>query len=422
MNQMRCISFIGPGVRDKKRYCMETTCIETDLVQEAIWGLYQPEEIIVCLSDPMAASLAAELDGRGILTRKLWIPYGTHEDQLWEIFSLLCGVVRDGEKILFDITAGCHSLPFITFLTASYLRSVRNVKITGVIYAPGTGDDGFCRFVDLKPLMHVLDWISGIHAVTHYNDAKPVKALLSGMQNTIHRSGDDPSPPVRMSSWASLLENFSDAVRLARPVDALYAAEGIVNGIGPVSDELSRYAPSLIPVIAGTKSLSGLAGEPEPSGCSYEYAEKQIRLIEYQIEKGLYLQAVTLGREVLITLVMIRIGKGGDWRDADIRHTMSRTLTGGALALQQKNYEKTGFSENVAGIFGWKEMVQIWLRISDLRNNLAHCGMNQRDDSVRSIRRRASDILPDLERFRELCETTDEKGEGGPQKKISRDP
>ena len=29
--------------------------------------------------------------------------------------------------------------------------------------------------------------------------------------------------------------------------------------------------------------------------------------------------------------------------------------------------------------------------------------MNQRDDSVRSIRKRASDILPDIERFFNLC-------------------
>ena len=97
------------------------------------------------------------------------------------------------------------------------------------------------------------------------------------------------------------------------------------------------------------------------------------------------------------------MGLDADWRDADIRHEVSRTLTGGSLAMQNQPYEKTQYSDDLIRYDDWKEMVLIWTRISDLRNNLAHCGMNQRDDSVRSIRKRASDILPDIERFYLFC-------------------
>jgi len=403
MNQMRCISFAGSGHRERRRYCRETTCVETDLVQEAIYHLYHPEEIIILLSDPAAADVASSLDERNIPTNKVWIPYGTNEDQLWEIFRTLCSIVKDKESIIFDITAGCHSLPFMTFLAASYLRSVRSVVIDGVIYAPVVGDDGFCRFVDLKPMMDILDWIAGVKAVTDYVDAKPVYLLLSEMQGNIHRSGEDPNPPIRLTSFAGLLWQFSDAVRLSRPIDALYAASGVVREIDEVSGELQRYAPSLIPVLAGTRALSELAAEPEMAEHLDEYARKQIRLIAFQLEKGLYLQAVTLAREVLITLFMIRMRLDPDWRDADTRHDVSRTLTGGALAQQQKPYNTTIYSEKLSTYPDSKELILIWVRISDLRNNLAHCGMNQRDDSVRSIRKRASDILPDIERFLALC-------------------
>ncbi|MDD1724162.1 MAG: hypothetical protein LUQ07_03430 [Methanospirillum sp.] len=402
MIEMRCISFAGAGIRERKRYCRETNGLVTDLVQEAIWALYQPEEIILCLSDPSAATIASELERRGVRLQKLWIPGGTDEGQLWEIFSIICGAVNDGEKILFDITAGCHSLPFITFLAASYLRSTRGISLSGIIYAPGCRDDGFCRFVDLRSLMHVLDWIAGVNAVNRSVDAEPLRDLLSGMQNSIHRRREDPDPPTHLTGWSTLLGQFCDAVRLARPVEAMYAASGVVKGIEPASNELSRYAPSLVRVIAGTSSLSGLAAEPEES-CSYGYVRKQIVLIRYQVEKGLCLQAVTLGREVLITLFMIRMGKGDEWRDADARHQFSRTLTGGSLSLQHQDFERTRYSDDLTRITGWKELVRIWIRVSDLRNNLAHCGMNLRNDSIRSIKRQASDILPDIERFREIC-------------------
>lgn len=401
---MRCISFGGPRSFYKRRYCRNTLCIETDLVQEAIWRLYNPEEIILCLTNPAWATVASDLEGRDVPVKKLWIPYGTDEKQLFEIFTSISGVVRSGEDILFDISEGGQSLPFITFLAASYVRSIMQVTITGVIYSPPPGDDGFSRFVDLKPMMNILDWIEGVKAVTVYLDAKPVRELLKVVQGNIHRSGDFLQPPVRLSGWASILEQFCDSVRLARPVDAMYAASGVVNGIEPVSSELCMYAPSLIPVINVISSLSDIAAEPGSSDCSYEYVRHQVRLIRFQVEKGLYLQAVTLGREVLITLVMIRLGRGTFWKDADLRHQFSRTLTGGALGIQNKPYEKTEYSDDASNLGSWKEMVRIWLKISDLRNNFAHCGMNQRDDSVRSLKKRAMDIIPDIECFLEICE------------------
>lgn len=403
MKQMRCISFAGPGQFEKKRYCKDTTCIETDLVQEAIFHLYNPDGMIICLSDPFAAGVAAELEGRNIPVQKLWIPFGTDESQLWEIFSIICGAVRKREEILFDITTGCHSLPFMTFLAASYLRSVRHVTITGVIYAPDTGDDGFCRFVDLKPMMGILDWISGVKAVTRYIDAEPLYSLLNNFQGDIHRSGEYQDPPVRLTSWASLLRKFSDAVRLSRPIDALYAASGAIQDIEKINEELLRFAPSLVPVLAATRDLSHLAAEPDMAKNMGEYVKKQIILIGFQLEKGLFIQAVTLGREVLITLLMVWMKIDSDWKDADIRHEVSRTLTGGSLAMQKKPFDKTCYSDELARHPDWKEMILIWTRISDLRNNLAHCGMNQRDDSIRSIRKRASGILPDVERFFAMC-------------------
>ncbi|PWR76266.1 TM1812 family CRISPR-associated protein [Methanospirillum stamsii] len=403
MNQMRCISFAGQGSLKKRRYCRDTTCIETDIVQEAIYHLYHPEDITLLLSDPAAAGLASLLESRNIPVKKTWIPYGTDETQLFEIFSTMCNAVHEKEEVMFDITSGCHSLPFMTFLAASYLKSVHNVRISGIIYAPEVQDDGFCRFVDLKPMMEIPDWIAGVRAVTSYVDAEPVYTLFNNLQGTIHRSGTEKNPPVRLTGFATLLKQFSDSVRLARPVEALYAASGIVRDIDEVNEELERFAPTLIPVLAAARDLSGMAAEPEPDRCSFAYVEKQIVLISFQIEKGLYLQAVTLAREVLITLLMILMDLETLWRDADIRHQVSRTLTGGGLLMQQKLFEKTKYSDILTKYPDWKEMVLIWVRISDLRNNLAHCGMNLRNDSVRSIRKRASDILPDLERFMVLC-------------------
>jgi len=49
------------------------------------------------------------------------------------------GIANEGEEMLIEITGGCHALPFVISLAATYLREVKNIRIVGVIYAPPTG-------------------------------------------------------------------------------------------------------------------------------------------------------------------------------------------------------------------------------------------------------------------------------------------
>ncbi len=403
---MRCISFLGSVKPDKRRVCRADLCIETDLVQEAIYHLYHPDEIILCISDPASAGIAASLTARSVPVRIVWIPSGTDEDQLWTIFSLICSEVSPGEEILFDITNGCHSLPFLAFLIASYLKTVSQVTVTGVIYLPAPDDHGFSRFVNLLPLMSVLDWIAGVRALTTYTDARPLRLLLSGLQAGLHRTQTIPDPPTRLSGWAHLLENFCHAVRLSRPIDALYAAEGIVSGLPEVSGELDRVAPSLVPILSSIDPLRPLASPPPDRECSIPYLRSQLALIRYQVTSGLYFQAVSLSREVLVSGVMILTGHAGEWLDADLRHEISRTLTGSALARQGKLFETTPHSHKVTSLAGWEEMVTIWIRVSDLRNDLAHCGMNLREERVQSLLKRAARIPEETCAFLDYCSET----------------
>jgi len=56
------------------------------------------------------------------------IPDGKDEDELWKIFSIIVDEVQPGDEILFDITHGFRSLPFIAFLTVAYLKEVKGAK------------------------------------------------------------------------------------------------------------------------------------------------------------------------------------------------------------------------------------------------------------------------------------------------------
>ncbi|HWQ66076.1 MAG TPA: TM1812 family CRISPR-associated protein [Methanospirillum sp.] len=393
---MRCITFIGKDPGPETRFCRDEHCISTDLVQEAVWHLWSPEEMILCISDPKHAYVASVIESRNIVTRNLWIPTGTRENELWEIFSLLTGIVEDDEEILFEITAGCHALPFLVFPIAAFLKEIKGVRLAGIVYASPEDEYGLCHMVDLKPMIGVANWISGVKALTQYTDAEPIRQIMTGLQDDIQRSRCFPDPPTHLTGWSHLLETFTQAVRLSRPNDALYAGWGITQKFPAIREELSRFAPALLPVIRKIESIGEIGSSPLESGLTHEYLMKQYDLIVFQIDKGLDLQAVSLAREWIVSAVILFFGQGENWLDGELRHQISQTLTGGALILQKEAYEKTQYSELLYSGEDWPALVRVWMRISDLRNDLAHCGMNERDESLRSIHRRTVTIPEDL--------------------------
>jgi len=396
---MRCISCIGKTREEKTVFCRQERCIRTDLVQEAVWHCFAPEEMILVLQDPNHAYIAAECEARGIAVRKIWIPEGTGGDELWETFTLLGRTAEEGEEILFDITGGCHAIPFLISLLASYLREIRHARIAGMVYAGNPDEVGMRHFIDLKPLMGVTDWISGMKALTGHTDATLIRRHLSGLQAELHRTRPEDRPPVRIAGWAHLIGTFTHAVRLSRPTDALYAAWGIIRDLPLVREEIARFAPALTPVLSDMESIGHIGAPPPEGGITPGYLLVQLDLIRYQIEKGFDIQAATLSREWLISCVMILLGIGEQWLDPEIRHTVSRTLTGAALTLQGKEAEDTQYTSSFLKEPAYQDMVRIWVRTSDLRNDLAHCGMNRRNESLKSLLSRTAAMPDDLLTF-----------------------
>lgn len=369
------------------------------MVQEAIWNFWHPEEIVLCIRDPRSAHVAATCESRGMTVRKLWLPEGTNEDELWQTFTILADLAKEGEEILFDITDGHRSLPFIISIAATWMKEVRRVKIIGVVYATQPDEHGFRHIVNLLPVLQVIDWMAGVRALLSHTDAEKIGHLFTGLQGSIYKAGQEPEPPKHLTGWSHLLGTFTKAVRLSRPVDAMYAAWGVSEDLPVIRDEIGRFAPALLPVVEELAEIGEMAALPSPEKLSSEYLFMQLRLIRYQVHQGLEMQAIALSREWLISVSMLVLEVDETWLDADSRHLVSRTLTGLALTLQGIPSETTLHTHIFLENTNWKEMVRIWERVSDLRNDLAHCGMNRRNESLRSLLQRTRSIPDELEEF-----------------------
>ena len=324
------------------------------------------------------------------------MPDWDSEAGLWACFSAICGAVGEGERLIVDLTHAPGPLPFVVFLALPYLRE------------PEGGDDraGLLRRASrarshraARPRPDPVRRGPRLGRRRRRPAPAPRRERAHGapgrVQDRAHREQREP-PPLHLKPFANNLARFASAARLARPNEAFLAAHLLLARLDGVEGEIAADLPVLRPLLDRIGRLAPIADdEPALDGT---LLRRQLIFMRYQLDHGLVLQAVELGREWLVNLLLLRLGcEPGRWLDRDLRHAVSRTATGAVLARQHADYEPTPLSERFAALPDAEGFVSLWQAIGDLRNDLAHCGMNEQPKSVRVIERRAAAVIAALE-------------------------
>ena len=111
-----------------------------------------------------------------------------------------------------------------------------------------------------------------------------------------------------------------------------------------------------------------------------------------------------------MNLLVLRLGCPAErWLDWQVRETVGRTATGAMLARQHRGYDPTDLSERFEALPDADGIASVWQAIGELRNDLAHCGMNEQPKAVRVIERRAAAVVAALEALAER-----RRGRSGP--------
>ncbi|MEN6341433.1 MAG: TM1812 family CRISPR-associated protein [Methanospirillum sp.] len=365
--------------------CDDRSCTAMT-VAGALVVLFEPDEMVV---------FAPGEAGPGDET-VVPLPDCDSEAGLWACFEAFCGAVGEGERLIVDLTHASGPLPFVVFLALPYLRELKGARIERVFYGARAGRAATELPVhDLTPFVEVLDWVGAVQGFLRYLDAGALAALIAGIQDRAHRHRREP-PPRQLKPFANNLARFASAVRLARPTEAFLAAHLLLARLDTVEGEVAADIPALRPLVEQIGRLAPLADEePVLDG---DLLRRQRALVRYQLDHGLLLQAVELGREWLVNLLVLRLGCPADrWLDWQVRETVGRTATGAMLARQHRRYDPTALSDRFEALADADGIASVWQAIGELRNDLAHCGMNEQPKAVRVIERRTAAVVAALE-------------------------
>ncbi|MEM3505223.1 MAG: TM1812 family CRISPR-associated protein, partial [Archaeoglobaceae archaeon] len=126
--------------------------------------------------------------------------------------------------------------------------------------------------------------------------------------------------------------------------------------------------------------------EPELLNC--ENLKKQIELIEHYLEKGLTIQAITLAREWIVSLVALQ-KSAENWLKRDFREEIEKVLGDAAARIRgEQRYLPEWFSQFQKS----EEIAKLWDWLTRLRNDVAHCGMREEALEAEKIEKIAKDI------------------------------
>lgn len=370
----------------------DRTCACADL-HAALVRFFEPDRVVLF---GVGEGPAPPCPG-GTPVRWQAIPAGQSEAGLWTVFSLFCSAVDAGDRVIVEIPGGTSPLSFITFVALQYLRETKGVQVERVCSTtPGT--DGEVLVLDLSAFVTVLDWMRGVQAFTQHVDAADLAALMGIVQNRAYRDGT--GHPLSLKPWGHALSLFTQAVRLSRPREVMHAADILTTHFAGVTAEVQQLVPPLAPMMDRLQEVTAMGRGGSPDQLSWEALSIGLNLIEYQCRHDLIMQAVTLAREWCLNYLILELDYHPEqWLTWDVREEIGRTIAGAALEARHHPYEGTTLSARFALLDQKDDLVALWIILADLRNDIAHCGMNQQQKSAVTILGRIRDLV---ERLRKL--------------------
>ena len=414
---MKAFTFLGRGQLHESIYSYQDQYCKTRFFAEALVSFFNPDLLVVITTGKSSREPVSAEDKTDRLTAiqnlldnqteviPVTIPEGESENQLWQIFNTVVNEIQDGDRVLFDITHGFRSLPFLTFLALAYVRNVKsNVEIERVVYGAyeAVERDNPCKPVfDLTPFIGLLDWIGAVSVFQQTGNAQPIANLVADAQNLPYKLGLSGNLPTHLKNMAGRLGDLSDALLTNRILAAQAAAAELITQLDEAKQEVANWVQPfdvLLDQMQGTYQPIALQN-PETPEKRWESLIGQYQQIRWYIQNQQYLQAITLAREWLISWGCYQLNK--NWISKSERYEVELMLGECGRAKREKRDLP---NRPISNVKHGAKSIKLFNDLHDLRNDLAHCGMrpyprraNQAITQVKNIVEGLNDFIRDIQ-------------------------
>lgn len=344
------------------------------------------------------------------------IPTGSNENEIWQIFDILFGMLQEGDELYFDITHGFRYLPMLVLVLGNYAKFLKGVMVRSITYgnyesADKTVFPPIAPIIDITSFSTLQDWtFSGASFVEQgrvRNFTDSVSLLLGKKSVTSKKDGE------YIRRLNKVLNTFESQITTCRG-NELLAGNSVCEAkelIGKVMD-CSCMPEPLCNILETINAAILSFGKDTISNLSYSLIWcKRYKLIQ---------QGYTLCQESIITHLCMQFQKLNPYKDEKKGIKKYRDYWSAILGMSDDDARNEGswmgtVAQNRSlsrSLFntGWiREVRKGYVRITQKRNQLNHAGFTGKvssRDIINSFDKNidwcvdflnAPLILPDLE-------------------------
>lgn len=230
MSQTKIITFLGAFAR-LTQYSFQGETYEGEVFAQALQQFCEYDTMLVCLTDLAREKTFPVLEKIGDPRIKpIDIPTGETTEEMWETFRIITESIDEKDSVIFDITHGLRSLPFLVFLFAAYLKAAKKVKIEAIYYGAlelSNQNNGIAPVIDLSEFVSMIDWITATTSFVKIGDGQPLASLLKSAIPSSEELKNEPNTrPLKKQLEQSLeaIETISLALSITRPIETMESA------------------------------------------------------------------------------------------------------------------------------------------------------------------------------------------------------
>ncbi len=374
---MELLTFLGTGNYNTTNYTWQNQTKETPYVAEALAEFIEPQQIKIFVTREARekhSQLFLERLNPNYHCTFVDIPSGQSETEIWQIFEAVVNAVDSDTKISFDITHAFRSLPLLVLLAGAFLQKAKNVSIQGVYYGAFEVNRDQPPIFDLTSAMKLLDWLTATDKFITTGSAVELGELLTTIQRDFYQQNKPQkgeARPTQLQGFGDKILKFSQSLEYVRAMDALNDAARIQEfSTERLSDEIGVFAKPFELLLNPIQEEYGQFAVADSREADLKLVlEKQFLLLRWYVSKQLGTQAILLAREWIISALCYL--EKVDYLSREKRGTIEQQL--GKMTGKNRDLEQP--------IVKWIQDAEVlsntWSKLTEYRNDIAHCQMRE---------------------------------------------
>lgn len=370
---MIVLSCLGTAAYTPLNYVYNSKSFNTSFCVKAIKEYYNTDDVYILMTKKAKEKNYENLKAEIQNFKEIPILDGKNENEIWKIFEIIYKSIPENSKLVLDVTYGFRSLPMIMLSSAVYLKLLKNVCISDIVYGAFEAKDenNNTPVFSLTPFLDIINWTTASDYFIKRNDSAYLKSILQNTHNeTYIRKKEVKS--TGLSRLGDTLKNISDSFSVLRPDEICSNIRKLKQNIDNVKSDLENISETK-PLLALLEKINDTYSKfimPENDLFSENGLRIQKEIINIYLKTNHYQQAITLAREFILSIFCLK--ENLNPANLDDRIKIEKLLGNDIEILKndklRNDENKYHYTKNIA---------ELWSRITTVRNDIDHAGMKK---------------------------------------------